>query len=121
MVLVDSSVWIDHFRIGRSDLAQLLVRGSVLIHTFIIGELACGNLKNRGKLLQDLQVLPSAIPALHEEVLRLIDERRLWGEGIGWVDAHLLTSALISGCQLWTLDKKLHATANRLGIARPVN
>ena len=115
MILVDTSVWIDHFRKGSSLLAEFLSEASVLIHPFVIGELACGNLKNRTRILGDLQALRSAVSAAHEEVLRLIEDRKLWGLGIGWTDGHLLASALLSNCRLWTLDERLDRAAAAAG------
>ena len=115
MILVDTSVWIDHFRSGGSKLGNLLSQTQVMVHPFVIGELACGNLKNRARILGDLEVLPSAVSATHEEVLRLIEVRQLWGMGIGWIDAHLLASAILSECQLWTLDAKLLRAAVAAG------
>lgn len=114
MVLADTSVWIQHFRQGVPALAALLSEGLVLMHPFVSGELACGNLKNRASVLADLHALPSATLASETEVLQLIEERRLWGRGLGWIDAHLLASALLSHCELWTLDKHL-AKAARAG------
>jgi predicted nucleic acid-binding protein len=111
MILVDTSVWIAHFRKGGPNLGELLRRDLVLVHPFVVGELACGNLKNRDRILSDLEALPSAVSATHEEVMRLIAGRRLWGLGIGWIDAHLLASALLSDCQFWTLDAKLARAA----------
>jgi len=107
MILVDTSVWIAHFRKGSRTLSELLSRELVLVHPFVLGELACGNLKNRARILSDLSALPPAVSASHEEVMRLVEGRKLWGQGIGWVDAHLLASALLSDCQLWTLDERL--------------
>ena len=115
MILVDTSVWIDHFRSGGSKLGNLLSQTQVIVHPFVIGELACGNLKNRARILGDLEVLPSAVSATHEEVLRLIEVRQLWGMGIGWIDAHLLASAILSECQLWTLDANLLRAAAAAG------
>ena len=117
MVLVDTSVWIQHFRKGERALADLLSDGLVLMHPFVAGELACGNLRNRSAILTDLRALPSATLALDAEVERLIEDRKLWGKGLGWVDAHLLASALLSHCAFWTLDKKLAAIAAKLGVA----
>jgi predicted nucleic acid-binding protein len=116
MILVDTSVWIDHFRSGGSKLGHLLSQTQVMVHPFVIGELACSNFKNRTRILGDLEVLPSALSATHEEVLRLIEVRNLWGLGIGWIDAHLLASAILSKCQLWTLDAKLLRAATAAGI-----
>ena len=84
MILVDTSVWIAHFREG-SKLAPLLSEGLVMVHPFVVGELACGNLKYRDRILSDLQALPPAVPATHEEALRLVKDRKLWGTGIGWI------------------------------------
>jgi predicted nucleic acid-binding protein len=112
MVLADTSVWVEHFRRGEPKLAGHLVAGLVLMHPFVLGELACGNLKRRDEILADLQELPLAKLASTAEALRLIEDRRLWGRGLGWVDVHLLASALLSDCAFWTLDKRLaHAAA----------
>ena len=117
MVLADPSVWIQHFRRGEPALGAQLADGLVLMHPFVSGELACGNLKSRGAILSDLNTLPSAELASHAEVLRLIEDRCLWGRGLGWVDVHLLASALLSRCGFWTLDKKLAAAAAELGLS----
>lgn len=116
MILVDTSVWIAHFRKGGSGLAELLSEALVLVHPFVVGELACGDLRNRARILSDLEALPSAVSATHQEVMRLIEDRKLWGLGIGWVDGHLLASALLSNCQLWTLDTKLVRAAAAAGV-----
>ena len=116
MILVDTSVWVAHFRKGGTKLAELLNEASVLVHPFVVGELACGNLKNRGRILADLAALPYALCATNEEVMRLIEERELWGLGFGWIDAHLLASALLSHCQLWTLDGRLGRAAAAAGV-----
>jgi predicted nucleic acid-binding protein len=107
MILVDTSVWIDHFRRGGPLLKDLLSEGVVITHPFVIGELACGNLMHRTSILSDLNALPIALSASHDEVLRLVEDRKLWGQGIGWVDAHLIASALLSNCRFWTLDRRL--------------
>jgi predicted nucleic acid-binding protein len=116
MVLVDSSVWVGHFRAGDSDLEILLNDGRVVCHPFIIGELACGNLKNRNEILSLLRCLPMATQAEHEEVLQFIEGNKLMGKGIGYVDAHLLASAVLTAIPFWTLDKKLQQVSSRLGI-----
>ena len=116
MVLVDTSVWIEHLRHGHPLLAELLTETSVAMHPFITGELACGNLKNRTGLLADLNALPAATLASQEEVLRLLEERGLWGRGLGWVDAHLLASALLSHSAFWTLDGRLAQAARDVGL-----
>jgi hypothetical protein len=116
MVLADTSVWIRHFRQAEPNLAGSLAEGLVLMHPIVAGELACGNLKSRAAVLSDLHALPSAQLASHAEVLRLIEDRRLWGRGLGWIDAHLLASALLSHCGFWTLDKRLGEAAAELGL-----
>jgi predicted nucleic acid-binding protein len=107
MILVDTSVWIDHFRNGNSQLEELLRNNEVMIHHFIIGELACGSIKNRDEIMDLLNELPFADIAEHQEVLQLIENRKLYGRGIGLIDAHLIASALISKIRILTLDKPL--------------
>ena len=116
MVLVDTSVWIAHFREGQPLLADLLCEGLVLMHPFVTGELACGNLRNRRSVLSDLGQLPVAQRASDLEVMHLIDSHRLWGRGLGWIDVHLLAAAVLSNCRLWTLDRRLSAAASQLGL-----
>lgn len=118
MILVDTSVWVEHLRHGTVGLDALLHDGYVLCHPFIIGELACGNLRNRAEILSLLQTLPMAIIAEDEEVMQLIDNFHLMGKGLGYVDMHLLASATLCKVSLWTLDKRLHETASRLGLSR---
>lgn len=117
MVLVDTSVWIAHLPERQPVLADLLWDGLVVMHPFVTGELACGNLRKRAAILADLAALPLATHASDAEVMRLVEDRRLWGRGLGWIDAHLLASALISHCRLWTLDKRLQAAASELGVS----
>jgi predicted nucleic acid-binding protein len=114
MVLVDTSVWVSHLRDGNAELANLLNDGRVLCHPLIVGELACGNLKDRAVILSFLQLLPMSIEAEHEEVLSFIEHNRLMGKGLGYVDIHLITSAVLTGVPIWTLDKKLAQTADSL-------
>ncbi len=116
MVLVDSSVWIDHLRRGNRGLADLLNRVSVLSHPLVIGELACGSLENRDEIFGLLSALPMALVAEHDEVLRLLDDERLYGRGLGWVGVHLLASARLTVCALWTLDKPLSKAAGALDL-----
>ena len=116
MILVDTSVWIDHLRLGSERLKSLLQDDQVLCHPFVIGELACGNLHNRNEIIHLLEALPGAPVADHSEVLHLINAQRLYGRGLGWIDAHLLTSALLAGCELWTLDRLLHTLADRVDL-----
>jgi len=118
MILVDTSVWIDHLRHGEQALAVLLEESRVLMHPFVIGEIACGRLSGRAETLELLDNLPSATLAEHHEVLAFVDQHRLYGQGIGYVDMHLLASvALLPGAILWTRDRRLHSVASRLGCA----
>ena len=110
MILVDTSVWVDHLRSGNG-LGRVLAEGLAATHPFVIGELACGSLRNRARILMDLGALPRATPATDAEVMQLVEERRLWGRGIGWIDAHLIASALITNCRFWTLDRQLARAA----------
>jgi len=119
MVLVDTSVWVEHFRSGNARLETLLYDGHVVCHSFIIGELACGNLKQRSDLLSLLRALPMAIHAEHEEVMQLIENYTLMGKGLGYVDMHLLASAMLTNDLLWTLDKRLKDASLTLGIGYP--
>jgi predicted nucleic acid-binding protein len=116
MVLVDTSVWVFHLRNGSPELADLLNDGKVLCHPFILGELACGNLKDRPIILSYLELLPTSIVAEHQEVLSFIENNRLMGKGLGYVDVHLLASAVLTGVLIWTLDKKLSQTADNLHL-----
>ena len=117
MILVDTSVWVEHLRRGLPRLATLLQEGKVLIHPWVIGELACSNLRNRSQVLELLQGLPVAIVASDTEVLLLIEREQLMGRGIGYVDAHLLASARLSYCRLWTQERRLVAVAQQKGLA----
>ena len=116
LILVDTPVWVDHLRRGDVQLAALLESAAVVIHPFIVGEIACGSLADRRTVLELLQNLPMATVADFDKVLRFIERHRLYGKGIGYIDAHLLASvALIDGAALWTRDKRLHAAADVLG------
>jgi predicted nucleic acid-binding protein len=116
-LLVDTSVWISHLRQGDPQLAQLLEDGLVWTHPFVIGELACGHLTKRGEILALIGALPTAPVADHAEVLAFVEGRRLMGTGLGWVDAHLLASAILARVPLWTSDKTLSAVARVLGVS----
>jgi predicted nucleic acid-binding protein len=116
-VLADTSVWIDHWRHGNRRLAQLLERNSLVVHPFVLGEIALGQITSRTEVLADLATLDSPRVAEHAEVLALIERTRLWGRGIGWVDAHLLASALLDRIRLWSLDQRLARVARDLDIA----
>ncbi len=116
-VLADTSIWIDHFRSGNSDLTAALNLGQIVIHPMVIGELACGNLRNRNGILALLCNLPSVVIATHDEALGFIHRRTLMGKGIGFVDVHLLASvALTHDARLWTRDARLGAAAMVLGL-----
>lgn len=114
MVLVDTSVWIEHLRQGNQRLTDLLTEGRVACHPFVVGEVACGSLRNRAEVLRLLAALPEAPMATHEEVLWLLESERLYSRGLGWVDVHLLASSRLMPCALWTLDKTLAAVAEEL-------
>ena len=115
MILVDTSVWVEHFRNGNIGLDTLLEEGQVVFHPFIVGELACGNIKNRSRILSLLGTLPIAHTAEHEEVVHVIEKYRLMGKGLGYMDVHLLASAMLTHIPLWTLDKKLNSVSTMLG------
>lgn len=117
MILVDTSVWIDHLRRGNDRLATLLEAGEVLGHPFVTGELACGSLRNRREILSLLDALPQAVTAEHSEVLRFVESHRLMGRGLGYVDVHLLASVMLDGATIWTLDRRLAEMAGRLDVA----
>lgn len=116
MVLVDTSVWISHLREGNSQLRVLLQEEEVLCHPFIVGELACGNIKNRTEVLTELQALPVARSATDQEVLRFIEANALMGTGLGLIDMHLLASSLLSNAPLWTMDKHLKRASASLRV-----
>ena len=119
MILADTSVWISHFRVGQPYLQRALIESGVLMHPFVLGEIACGNLRARSQTLHRLGRLPRPVSASNDEVLALLEQHRFFGRGLGWVDAHLLASARLTGCKLWTLDSPLRdaATALRIGYS----
>ena len=116
MVLVDTSVWIDHLRRGNRMLVEMLASAIVMCHPFVHGELACGNIANRQEIQRLLADLPGAAVAQQHEVLVLLEVEALHGRGLGWIDIHLLASARLTGCRLWTLDKALASAARELGL-----
>lgn len=116
MVLVDTSVWVPHLREGDPNLERLLENGQVMCHSCIVGELACGNMKNRREVLSLLQFLPLATLARHEEILQLIESNHLMGKGLGYMDVHLTASAVLTGVPLWSDDKKLSEANEVLGV-----
>jgi hypothetical protein len=118
MILADTSVWVDHLREGAPALAVALEQAGVLMHPFVRGELACGNLKNRGEVLRLLGELPAAPLATDAEVLDFIEQRALMGRGLGYIDVHLLASVALAGsARLWTRDKRLATVATALNLA----
>jgi predicted nucleic acid-binding protein len=120
LILADTSVWIDHFRSGNREMSQSLNRGEIVIHPWIIGELALGSLKDRAKTLAMLDLLPQVHIAQANELRRMIEARRLYNIGIGLIDAHLIASVFITPpTLLWTLDKRLRKVAEVLGIHVP--
>jgi predicted nucleic acid-binding protein len=117
MILVDTSVWIDHLRAGDPVLSGLLEQGQVLGHVFVTGELALGTLANRAIILEALNDLPQALLPTDAETLAFIDRHALHGPGIGYVDANLLASVrLTPDTTLWTRDKRLSSAAEQLGL-----
>lgn len=117
MILVDTSVWVDHLRKADPRVVELLEGGEVLVHPFVLGELACGNLRHRAEVLGLLARLPVAPIATDAETLRFIERRRLMGRGIGYLDAHLLAAtALAAPAHLWTRDRRLAGVAEELGL-----
>lgn len=118
MILADTSVWVEHLRSGKGDLARALEDGEVLGHPHVIGELACGNLRRRAEILALLGDLPRALEATHAEALECIERNHLHGRGLGWTDVHLLASALLTPARLWTLDAALAREARRCGVGR---
>src|SRR5436309_2959973 len=107
MILIDTSIWVNHFRHGVPSLVSLLARGEAMTHPFIIGELACGSLSHRREKLEMLARLPRTALAEHDEVLAMVEDERLMALGIGWIDAHLLASSLLSDAGVWTRDRGL--------------
>ena len=120
MILADTSLWIDHLRVRNERLAAALDGANVVTHPFVIGELACGNLRQRREALAFLHWLPSTKVATHSEVIALIENSKLMGRGIGYVDAHLLAAAALShDVAIWTLDARLATVAKDLGLDIP--
>ncbi len=116
MILVDTSVWVDHLRRNNTRLAERLHAGAVACHPFIIGELACGNLGNREEILSLLQALPTVPISEPDEILAFIEGRSLMGKGLGYVDMHLLASTFLAGILLWTTDRRLRQVSRELGV-----
>jgi predicted nucleic acid-binding protein len=118
MILVDTSVWVDHLRRGIPQLGSVLENSEVLMHPFVLGELACGNMANRSEVLRLLGDLPVAPVAAHIEALAFIDSHALMGRGVGYVDVHLLASVVLAAdAQIWTRDRRLAEVAKDLGLS----
>ncbi|MCU1246917.1 MAG: ribonuclease [Acidobacteria bacterium] len=118
MILIDTSVWIDHFHSANPRLVAVLENLDVLCHPFVIGELACGQLKTRRETLDLLSDLQASVVATDDEALQLIEHRGLMGKGLGYADVHLLASVMLTeGASLWTRDKRLAAVAADLHVA----
>jgi hypothetical protein len=115
-MLVDTSIWVQHLRHRQLGLVSLLQRAEVQCHPFIVGELACGSINRRSEILQLLRRLPSAPVVENEEVITFVERHRLMGRGVGWVDVHLLASAVLEGVLLWSADRRLAAIARSLGV-----
>ena len=115
VILADSSVWIDHLRRGNAALVRALQAGSIVVHPFVIGELACGSMRRRSEVLAELGRMPRIAAVEHEEVMALVEGHRLAGTGIGWIDAHLMAAAVIARAELWTLDRSLRDAWSRIG------
>jgi hypothetical protein len=117
VILVDTSVWVDHLRDGDARLSALLEAKQVLAHDFVVGELAMGQLTDRKVVMRSFERLKYAEIATHREVLSFVEQHSLYGAGIGYIDAHLLASAMLTpGCKLWTRDKRLQASAVKLRL-----
>jgi predicted nucleic acid-binding protein len=116
MILVDTSLWVHHFRYGHAQLGKALLDRQILMHPFVLGEIACGNLRARSGILNDLRQLPSAVFAENNEVLDFLEQHRLYGRGVTWIDVHLLASARLTGCHLWTFDSRLGKLAHQLKV-----
>ena len=118
MILADSSIWIDHFKVTNLALVRAIREQQLRLHPYVIGELALGSLHQRDLAIGRLNLFRQLPVAQHQDVMILIEERRLFSRGIGYVDTHLLASCLIAGnCKLLTRDRRLRETAEQLGIA----
>jgi predicted nucleic acid-binding protein len=113
-ILVDTSVWINHFRKNSPTLQRLLDNDLVLCHPLVIGEIACGNMKHRSEVLESLAMLPTTLTLDYQELLTFIETHRLFGQGLGWIDIHLLASTLLQQVTLWTLNQSLRNAARKL-------
>ena len=117
MILADSSVWISHLKRADERLGALLAARRISCHEFVQGELACGNLPQRSAFLAFLGRLPRVPAVSHQEALALLHSRRIAGQGLGWVDVHLLAATVVSNAKLWSLDRRLATAADALGVS----
>jgi hypothetical protein len=117
VILVDTSIWVDHFRRSNAELVEGLQLDKVLLYPFIVGEIACGSLRKRADTLELLQKMPMATVAEFDEVLGYVERHRLYGKGISFIEVHLLASAVMSSATLWTRDKRLNEVTQALGCA----
>ena len=116
MILVDTSIWVNHLRRHDAVLAAHLDAGEVLCHPYVIGEMSLGLLRQRQQVLELLAALPAALVVSHDEAMTFVEQRRLSGLGVGWVDIHLAASAVVSRAKLWTVDRRLAAVARALRL-----
>jgi predicted nucleic acid-binding protein len=116
MVLVDTSVWVRHLRQGEPNLERLLTDGEGMYHPFVVGELACGNIRNRTEILSLIQILPLVTEAKHAEVLQFIEQNHLTAKGLGYIDVHLCASAILMGVPMWTYDRMRNEINEGMGI-----
>lgn len=119
-VLIDTSVWIDHLKQTEPDLVRLLNQGLASTHPFVVGELACGSLRNREEIIRLLSGLPMLAKADDEEMLQFISVHQLYGKGLGLVDLHLLAACCIERCTIWTRDRRLRGVAEVMKVASPL-
>ena len=117
MILADTSIWIDHLRLANPTLAGLLSKRLILVHSFVIGELAMGSLKDRKVIIENLSGLPVALKADDDEVLSFVERHRIYARGVGLVDVHLLASAKLTAASVWTRDRRLAGVAEEMGLA----
>lgn len=116
LILVDTSIWVDHLRFRLQPLSAAIAEGEVVMHPYVLGEIALGNVKDRGRSLATLAALPRAVKVSDEAILSLVEIARLAGSGIGYVDCHVLASAQLIDAKLWTRDRRLRLAAERLGV-----
>lgn len=117
MIVADTSVWIDHLRYENALFRRRLEEGEIVVQEDVVGELACGGLRQRKQILHLLAALPRVPVASFDEVMHLVESRTLMGRGIGWIDAKILAGCMLGRARLWTLDSRLHRVAESLFVA----